>query len=52
MDKDSPINEYELREEIAQEIHEAAHAGPALDELEEYWVAGMEYAEKIVRKET
>lgn len=40
-----------MREEIAQEIEKAAKAGPTTNELEEYWVAGMEYAAKLVRGE-
>ena len=40
-----------VREQIAIDIQEAAHAGPPNSELEEYWVAGMMYAVKIAKGE-
>ena len=46
------MDELELREQIAQEIYRAAHVGEPADEYEVYWVAGMEYAIKVVRRQT
>jgi len=43
--------ESELREEIAHDIEEASEAGEIQSETDSYWVAGMEYAAKIVKKE-
>lgn len=40
-----------MREEIAQDIERASKAGPITNELDEYWVAGLNYAANIVRGE-
>lgn len=43
------MNEENLREKIALEIENKAKAGDITCDNDLYWVAGMEYAAKIVR---
>lgn len=45
----SPNIVIKVREQIAKDIEKAATAGPAQNDLEDYWVAGMLYAAKLAR---